>query len=170
MAANARAAIGPDIGRVCAVQVKRETAARGGREGMRVQTLWNLLEVVLPVTVASLRTLPTPMRTPSQSRALKKSSPFYRSLKHSSKARSYFSLTQPERLRTRCDRSASWRGPPVGAGQSPSSASLFHRKSAHVACKAALSQGMLRIREDGTLANIPFSPSLRGFHRPRALC
>ena len=70
MAANARAAIGPDIGRVCAVQVKRETAARGGREGMRVQTLWNLLEVVLPVTVASLRTLPTPMRTPSQTRAL----------------------------------------------------------------------------------------------------
>ena len=60
--------------RVCAVQVKRETAARGGREGMRVQTLWNLLEVVLPVTVASLRTLPTPMRTPSQTRALMSSS------------------------------------------------------------------------------------------------
>ena len=54
MAANARAAIGPDIGRVCAVQVKRETAARGGREGMRVQTLWNLLEVVLPVTAEAV--------------------------------------------------------------------------------------------------------------------
>ena len=52
--ANARAAIGPDIGRVCAVQVKRETAARGGREGMRVQTLWNLLEVVLPVTAEAV--------------------------------------------------------------------------------------------------------------------